>query len=289
MNRENDILKLCCALANQSYSSYEIIIVDNGSTDNTNTLIREYFTQTNKDVSIIDGSCCKGSPYSARNLAVKAAKGDIIGFMDGYPNENWLTEAVTFMNENKVDLVAGNVLIDVNQTSSMYEVYDSIFSLNNEYMVNYFKVAPTANLLVKRAVFSSVGLFNESIRSGGDIIFTGHAVQKNFKLLFCKNAISHYFARNKHELITKQHRISSGQIDIWIESGKFISYFAKSFVKFFYFKSPLSFYKEIKSRCHLPNVGFKEYIKLYLIWVQMRNIMIKNNIKSGFRHIFSRG
>lgn len=114
-NVEQYISKCLKSLLNQTFNNYEIIIIDDGSTDKTNNILQKYKTDKiniyrteNKGVS------------SARNLGVSKAKGTYFTFIDSddYIDKNFLriidgvldnkTEVLSF-NLSKVD-EKGNVL-----------------------------------------------------------------------------------------------------------------------------------------------------------------------------------
>lgn len=101
-NRANTILRAVDSVLNQSFKNVELIVIDDGSTDNTLDLLAEYklkvLSQNNLGVS------------SARNLGVKHASYDWIAFLDS--DDQWhrdkLAEQVKFLLENKVHLVHTN-------------------------------------------------------------------------------------------------------------------------------------------------------------------------------------
>ncbi len=74
-NREKYIKKCLEIIINQTYKNLEVIVVDDGSTDNSVNLIKQF-----KEVKLI--SCGKQGPSVARNLGVNNATGKYIHFMD---------------------------------------------------------------------------------------------------------------------------------------------------------------------------------------------------------------
>lgn len=84
-NRADYIVQSINSVLNQTFTDFEIIVVDDGSTDNTEILIREQF----KD-KVIYLSKPNGGQGSARNLGVSAAKGEYIAFLDS--DDLWLPE-----------------------------------------------------------------------------------------------------------------------------------------------------------------------------------------------------
>jgi glycosyltransferase involved in cell wall biosynthesis len=74
-NEEKDIGHCLESLKNQSMKDFEIILVDDGSTDNTVAVVKEF-----KKVKVIQGQH-KGPGFS-RNLGAKSARGEILIFVD---------------------------------------------------------------------------------------------------------------------------------------------------------------------------------------------------------------
>jgi glycosyltransferase involved in cell wall biosynthesis len=78
-NEEKDIGECLSSLNGQSYKNFEIIVVDDGSTDKTKEIIKELHKK-DKRVILIEGEH-KGPGFS-RNLGAKNAKGEILAFVD---------------------------------------------------------------------------------------------------------------------------------------------------------------------------------------------------------------
>ena len=68
----------------QTYKDYEIIVVDDGSTDNTKEVLQPY---TSRIKYIYKEN---GGPASARNVGIKSAQGEYIAFLDS--DDRWLPE-----------------------------------------------------------------------------------------------------------------------------------------------------------------------------------------------------
>lgn len=203
------------ALLNQSYpkDKYEVIVVDNGSTDNTPQAIKQY------PVTFLLEETEQG-PYAARNMGILHARGEVIAMIDVKctPVPEWIEEGVKKMKTEDADLVGGQVKFVFSASKTVSEMYDSITNVQIERNIRERNITKTGNLFVKRNVFDTIGLF-PPYRSGEDVIWTGKATREGFKLVYASRALATYPARKLIPLLKKQIRVGIGQPIIWFEEG----------------------------------------------------------------------
>lgn len=205
-------LPLCLeALNKQTYppNKFEIIIVNNDS------LNKLFLDHSKYNIRILTEE--KPGSYAARNKGIIASRGNLLGFCDSdcIPSPNWIENAVHFFNENKnYHRLAGKIeLFWNNQYPQNYaQLHEKIFAFKQE---GYAKngTAATANMFAYRHVFDDVGLFDENLLSGGDLLWGRKATSAGYSIGFSKKVlVFHPPRKSLRELIQKTKRIVSGYI-----------------------------------------------------------------------------
>jgi GT2 family glycosyltransferase len=110
-----DVLGRCLdRLIAQDYANYEIVVVDDGSQDDTLQVAER--AATRGELTIVRSARNRGCPH-ARNLGLRHAKGEILAFVDadGYAATDWLSRIVeAFEADATVGAVASTVFFDAN-------------------------------------------------------------------------------------------------------------------------------------------------------------------------------
>ncbi len=173
-NRAHFIAEAIQSVLDQTFTDFEIIVVDDGSTDNTKNVVDgfkdpriKYIYQENRGVA------------NARNTSIKASSGEHIAFLDS--DDMWLPENL----ELKVKLL--DACPDAALVSSDYYIFDSDtgatlrrFWDNRPYRyllelaegtrqpVAFATLLTPTVALVRRHVFDEVGYFDESLQGSDD-------------------------------------------------------------------------------------------------------------------------
>ncbi len=207
-NDSQRMVKLLTSLEKQTYprDSFEIIVVDNGSDQDTGHLASRFNIRPAYETNI-------RSSYAARNKGIGMARGDILCFTDSdcTAGENWIAEGVKALEEKEADLVGGNVVFTLSPKKRASEFYDAITNMQIETIVRERGVAITANLFVRKHVIDTIGLFSHHLKSGGDIYFTAQAVQSGFRLVYSPEAYVSHPARPFLRLLKKSMRVGNGK------------------------------------------------------------------------------
>jgi len=143
---------------------FEVLIVDNRSTDGTRAILRRY------PVRVLEETEAQSS-YAARNLGIRESRGEVLAFTDAdcVVEHGWLRAIARAIAPSDVGGVAGP--IESYASDSPIERYQANRALRAEraYHHHVLPFAQTANAAYRRSVFDGVGLFNPAIIFGGDL------------------------------------------------------------------------------------------------------------------------
>lgn len=187
-NRELYLPKMLDSVAKQNCDStaFEIVLVNNKSTDNTEEICLK-FKEKNKKVNFnyfLETN--QGLSY-ARNRGIKESNGDFIVFVDddAFLDENYIKELRNYLNTVPKNLGFGGKILPFlecelpNWMSKYLSSLMSIIDLGKD--VTFFKGSKYpigANMGVSRTVIDKIGMFNESLGRTGTSMLGGE--EKDF-------------------------------------------------------------------------------------------------------------
>jgi len=172
------LLKNCLnSILKNSYNNYEIIIADNGSTDNSLQKIKIDFKDYLNKIKLLNLKKNLG-PSLARNKAFKESTGEIIAFLDNDTevDKNWIIEALKlFKTNSKIGAIQSKLLLLDQPTKIDYagELLGSLGFLksvanyeetdNGQYDLNSsILAAKSAGMFIRRQAFIKAGQFDSS-------------------------------------------------------------------------------------------------------------------------------
>lgn len=169
-NKENFIKNTLKSVLNQNFTDFEVIIVNDGSTDSSEEKVLQfddsrvhYYRKKNDGVS------------SARNYGIEKAKSDYIAFIDAddYWYPDFLDEMFKSINSCP-QLKVFSAAIEIETSKSAIPANYSIKKIGDFEIVNYFTASTKRTVLCSssavfhKMVFEQTGQFNTNLKSGED-------------------------------------------------------------------------------------------------------------------------
>lgn len=216
-NDAERLQKCLDCLCAQTYSPFEVIVVDNGShniaevqrvvetgigqtgTDQTN------MTKTRLAATLI--SEAKPGSYAARNAGIAHAKGDILAFTDAdcLPAPDWIARGVAQIKAHPdCGLVAGAIHIFTRNHRHPVELYESVMALSQQRFVEQDHFGATANIFTRPEVFKAVGRFNTELKSSGDVEWGQRVFAAGYEQIYAEDVRIEHPARQTFAQLAKQ-------------------------------------------------------------------------------------
>lgn len=227
-NRADELIHLFRSISEQTYplGKIECIISDDGSDDDTETIVKEwqgrslfdiiYLTQENK------------GPGAARNHGLEKSSGDLILFIDSdcEAHPKWIETIVSTYRDNDFDACGGpdgskgdfTVLqkaIDFSMTS--FFTTGGMRGHSEKMIAKFYP--RTHNMGISRSIYEAIGGFGD-LRHGQDIEYSNRIHRSGAKVCFIKDALVYHRRRTSLKQFTKQvinwgiARVNLGKIDL---------------------------------------------------------------------------
>lgn len=178
-NVEKYLDECIASICSQTYSDIEIVLIDDGSTDNSGTICDNW---KNKDSRIVVVHCDNKGVSAARNIGLDIATGDVIAFVDSDDilEKNMYEDMIEAMTRSNLSLVVcGYKKIDENG-KELPEQYDDIEKglYTPEQYLNLFYVNGKVrtslvvawNKLYKKTLFENIRYMEGNIQEDEEII-----------------------------------------------------------------------------------------------------------------------
>ena len=186
-NCANTISQTLASLNQQDFSeSFEIIVVNNNSSDNSYDVIKSF-----SNVKLLHETEIQNAAAS-RNRGIDNAQGNIIAFIDAdcIAASNWLSEGIKGFKKSDLSRVGGRVQVSpLSPSSNSIEILDTLYSFCQRQLVEQYQTAMTGNLFIRKSLFEKIGYFNPKFFELEDIEFGQRAAQEGFSIDYVKNSV----------------------------------------------------------------------------------------------------
>jgi glycosyltransferase involved in cell wall biosynthesis len=218
---EEQYLSLCLQgirSAFRNHQAHEVIVVDNGSTDQTRNIAVDF------GCKVVENR--KPGPASSRNKGATAAKGNMIAFIDAdcVIPEKWFEYAKQHFKDPKTVAVGFKIVPDINE---MTWVEGAIFHLNkrrgtkiSDFAIKVSWLA-TSNLIIRKNIFDEIGGFDETLLTCEDYDLCQRISKFGILILDTRSYTIHLREdRDLKSLFKKEIYRGQDSFKNWIKGGR---------------------------------------------------------------------
>ncbi len=194
------------SILNQTYKNIEIIVIENGSTDNSLEILKSYESQIKLEILENPGLS------KARNKGIELSNGDYIAFVDSddYIEKNMLETLVNDIEKNNSDLSICNITEKHENTNKVINrnVYPNNIITQNEIITNLEKFNFAVwNKLYKKEIITKNNITFPNDLKYEDIVFSIAYLSKCNKISKINECLYNYLVHNESEQTTVDKRV----------------------------------------------------------------------------------
>lgn len=208
-NSEKYIQKTIMSVLNQTYKYWRLIIIDDGSTDNTRQILYKLYKKyrKKKKIIILKNDVNKGQAL-CRNLGLKLSTSKLVSFLDSddFWDKNKLKNQIKFMMSNNYDFTYTDYKIIKNNkitTIKVPDYFDYKKFIHNS-SIN------TCSIILKKKIIKNI--YFKNLRFSEDYFFKCQILKKNINAYRCPGSYAYYLIRDN----SLQSNRFSVLISLWI-------------------------------------------------------------------------
>lgn len=281
LNSELTIVSCVTSIINQTFENFELIVIDNGSTDKTLQLISDF----NDDRITIISQPVKGITH-ALNLGLLHAKGEYIVRMDSddiMVLDRLEIQINEFYNDTTLDFLASDCFLCDDEMNIVGEIHkpNSNFSIIALFYSPF--IHPT--WMFRKSILSKIGIYNNNLFVSQDYDFVVRLIINGFKAKNISKKLI-YYRQSSNGLSIKKHfyqlyfsNLISYNFLLWrIFNKKYNPNFNVIYKERKFFNFLVS--EKIKALNLIKGNNYKfkiiSYFKLFLLSFLSLNILISN-------------
>ena len=199
-NREDCIADCLRSVLHQSINNYEVIVIDDASTDNTVSIVQSFI---DKRIRLICNKTKQGLSFS-RNRGARHAKGQIIAFTDSDCEvvHNWLRELVKPFIVDESIMITGGRIIDPSPKTYWEKVNNGLNFI--DYKSGYVLEIVGCNMAINRE-FLVDNTFDEHLLASEEGDLCIRCVRQNKKIYYTNQALVTHYHRSSLKSSMSQH------------------------------------------------------------------------------------
>ncbi|NCT54588.1 glycosyltransferase family 2 protein [Candidatus Falkowbacteria bacterium] len=193
-NEEVGIVNTIKSVLKSDYKKFEIIIVNDGSTDKTGLRVKEFINSYKGAITIKYFKKENGGKSSALNLGIKKAEGEIIITSDAdcVLDFKAISNLAKYFSNQEVMASAGNVRVGNNQkiigAIQKLEYLYGFYFKRSDSILNTVYIVGGAAAAYRKTIFKKLGYFDEEIITE-DIEYSTRILNSGYKICYAADAI----------------------------------------------------------------------------------------------------
>lgn len=225
-NCENTIMRCCQSIFNQKFTNYEIIFVNDGSTDNTEALLED-IVNNNPDRKIKKITTENNGVSVARNVGLSNANGQFIGFVDSddFIHPDMLNRMYThIISSTNVDLVICNFSMDNHEEFGIVgkPQFISRNKLTKDLFYNFEVQGFMCNKLYKKSIIKHNKIFfNSNLKVMEDLDFNLNYAQYVNQSIYDSSKLYYY---STEDSLTMFNGLTSAKLSLLDHYKELYSY-----------------------------------------------------------------
>ena len=258
-NGESTIESVLKSVLKLSPAPNEIIVINDGSSDDTEKILEGYKNQ----IKIISNKSNMGLGYS-RNIGISNSQNENVASLDAdvEVTKEWLADLNHVKNEYG-GAISGGRLIEKYKDESVYDLWRHVYATQNSFgdknIGNLGRPLAGSNTLLSKSAWKKVGGYDNQYRTNGeDSTFCQKLLKQNYKISYSSKAKCYHLRRdNLRSLINSSRR---GYVfGAGLKEPTLIRFFQRSIRHFKgFFKNAIN--DLVKFRFGLIYVGFMVFI-----------------------------
>lgn len=216
LNEAENLPRLFRALkAEAKRASFEVLFIDNGSTDGSISLLSEFKKSQRFPVVLLKEKRKGFAPPI--NKGVHHASSDYFATLDAdaTPEPGWAKAMLNALK--KYDIAVGNTVTRLKKTSTEAErsaafLFKGFSKRAAEGKSHALPWGPTCNLGFRRSTYQAAGAFDANLGSAFDIAWCWKAVQAGLQLGYAPRAkVNHQRRKHEHDFLKQMYRYGTGE------------------------------------------------------------------------------
>lgn len=207
-NHEKYIRDSINSVLNQTFQDFEIIVINDGSTDNTSKVIQGIIQENNHKITFID------NPYNVRpkfseNQGLKIAKGKYIAWNDGddlwHPNKLAKQMEIFFEDKTNEIHVVYSLGENLNENPARYRRKIEGKDVKKDFFKQMFHSAffLKISMIVRKEVYDNLGFLNEKYQLCGDYEYMLRMAANGYKFKMVNQSLVYHRIHENNETINR--------------------------------------------------------------------------------------